>query len=146
MNNFNFWQKWLFGVAFVIVIFGLALAFFNDTTLFAFFDQNINPVFWQGQIPPQAFITFKQWNYAVLGATMAGWGVCIAFMTVYPFRKRERWVWNALVSAVLLWFVVDTFFSVRFGVIFNALFNVLVLIAVALPLLFTRRYFRDGQS
>lgn len=141
MDHFDFWQKWLYGLGIIMVVFGLALAFLNGTVLFLVFDQNIDPVFWRGNQPPAPFVSFQGWIYAVLGATMAGWGVCVAFMAHYPLRKKEGWAWNALASAILLWAVVDTFFSVRFGVYFNALFNLLLLIMAALPLAFTRRFF-----
>ena len=144
MNIFDFWQKWLFGLGLVMVGFGLALAFFSGTVVFSIFDQHINPVFWQGITPPEAAV-FQRWIYAVLGATMAGWGVCVAFMANFPYRKRERWVWNALAGAIIVWFCVDTFYSLLFRVFFNAIFNTLLFLAAVLPLAFTRRYFQESE-
>ncbi len=141
MRSFNFWQMWLFGFGLIIVIFGLALAFFSGSPLFSVFNQNIDPIFWGKTPPPPAYYSFRAWVYAVLGATMAGWGVCVAFMARYPFQRRETWAWNALAAAVLLWFCVDTAFSISFGVYINAAFNTFILVAAALPLAFTRRLF-----
>lgn len=142
MDQFDFWQKWLLGLGIVMVIFGLGLAFLSGTPVFSIFNQNIDPVFWGGTPLPSSAFTFQRWIYAVLGATLAGWGVCVAFMAQFPFRWRERWAWNALACAILLWFSVDTVYSLVFQVYFNAAFNSLLLIAALLPLGFTRRLFR----
>ena len=96
MKNFLFWQKWLFAVGLLLAVFGLTLAFFNQTPFFDFlFNKQINPVFWsEGQATPEA-IRFQQWIYGVLGATIAGYGVTVAFLVHHPFRNKERWAWRS---------------------------------------------------
>ena len=139
MDNHFFWQKWLFAVGLLLAAFGLALAFFNQTPFFDFlFNAQINLVFWpDGQVTPEA-VMFQQWIYSVLGATIAGWGICVALLAYYPFRNREIWAWNAIVLGVTVWYVVDTGLSLYFRVIFNVIFNTVLFIAVWLPLAFTR--------
>ena len=140
MKAFNFWQCWLFILGVVMVVFGLALAFFNHTALFDWlFNKQINPVFWNSPAVPDLARDFQRWAYGVLGATVAGWGVFIAFLARYPFAKRERWAWNCIAAGLLVWFVSDTAISLAFGVYFNALFNLALFIAGMLPLLFTWR-------
>jgi hypothetical protein len=145
MKGFDFWQKWLLGLGLVMVCFGLALAFLSGTVVFSILDQQINPVFWKGVLPPE-FTFFQRWVYAVLGATMAGWGVCVAFMAHFPFRRRERWIWNALAWAIGVWFCVDTAYSLLFRVYFNAVFNIIIFLAALAPLTFTRRHFRRSEG
>ena len=142
MSRFLFWQKWLLMLGGVIVVFGLALAAFNQTPLFdILFNRQINPTFWaEAEITPQ-IKAFQQWVYGVLGATMAGWGVFIVFIVHEPFRRRERWAWNCLAVGVGLWFVVDTALSLAANVIFNAAFNSLLVVLIAPPLLATRSHF-----
>ncbi|MFC2053732.1 hypothetical protein ACFLV7_05460 [Chloroflexota bacterium] len=47
MYSFSFWQRWLFFIAISLIVFGLALAFLNQTTLFdTLFNNQVNHVFW----------------------------------------------------------------------------------------------------
>jgi len=103
MNNFSFWQKWLFAVGWVLTIFGISLALFNQTPSFDFlFNKQVNPVFWkEGQVTPE-IVEFQQWIYGVLGATIAGWGIGVAFLAHHPFRNKERWAWNAIALGVTI--------------------------------------------
>ena len=140
MNTFLFWQRWLFAVGLIIVVFGILMALFSGTALFALFDSQVNPVFWNGGDLPLGVQAFQRWIYGVLGATMAGWGVFLAYVAYYPFKGQEKWAWNCVLFGMLLWFVSDTFISWQSGVYFNVLFNTLVFVLALLPLVFTRTY------
>ena len=95
MSRFLFWQRWLFVFSLIVIVFGLCMALLNRTPLFDVFDKQVNPVFWgRGLLLPPGVGAFQGWSYGVLGATMAGWGVFLAFVTCYPFRNRERWAWQ----------------------------------------------------
>ncbi|MBM4422436.1 MAG: hypothetical protein FJ030_03460 [Chloroflexi bacterium] len=139
--NFFFWQKWLFVLGLIVALFGLALAFANHTPLFDFlFNNQIDPTFWPGSVPEEA-AAFRRWVYGVLGATVSGWGVFIAFIAHYPFQRKEVWAWNCIAIGMTIWFVSDTAISLYFGVGFNAMFNAALFFAALLPLLFTRKHF-----
>ncbi len=142
LRRFLFCQRWLLALGVIIVVFGVALAFLYSTPLFDIFRTQIDPVFWGAGELTGGTIAFQQWIYGVLGATMAGWGVCIAFIAAVPFKRKEKWAWNCLALAVSLWFVIDTFLSWRFGALFNVAFNVLIFLAAMLPLLLSRRDFQ----
>ena len=142
MKSFSFWQRWLFIFSLIVVVFGMGMALFNRTPLFAVFDSQVNPAFWGVNSLPDGIDQYQGWIYGVLGATMAGWGVFLAYITRYPFRNRERWAWNALLTGLSFWYVIDTAISLYFGVVFNAIFNTVVFILALLPLLFTRREFQ----
>jgi hypothetical protein len=145
MIGFSFWQRWLLAVSALVVIFGLALAFLNQTPLFdLLFNDQIDPSFWGGEEPPANSAEFQRWVYGVLGAAVAGWGVFMTFIAHYPFRKRERWAWYCLATGLLAWYVPDTLLSLVYAP-FNAAFNSLLLVALGLPLLFTRRDFRADR-
>jgi hypothetical protein len=143
MTRFTFWQRWLFILSLIIITFGLAMAWLNDSALFELLNRQVDPVFWGAQPLPQEAIVFRGWTYGVIGATMAGWGVFIAFLAQVPFRRRERWAWNCMTIGILAWFLPDTAISLAAGVIFNAVFNSLLLALVALPLIFTRKDFKE---
>ena len=148
MKPFSFWQRWLFIFSLVVAIFGLGIATLNRTPLFAIFDSQVNPAFWGTDSLPAGVDPFQGWIYGVLGATMAGWGVFLAFVARYSFRNRERWAWNALLMGLSLWYLTDTSISLCFGVVFNAIFNTVIFILAMLPLVFTRQEFlsSDGRK
>ena len=141
MKQFPFWQRWLFVFSLIVIVFGLGMALLNCTPLFAVFDSQVNPAFWETNPLPIGIISFQGWTYGVLGATMAGWGFFLAFIVRYPFRNRERWAWNALLTGLSLWYLTDIAISLYFGVAFNAIFNTVIFILATLPLFFTRQEF-----
>ena len=142
MCNFKFWQKWLFFVGIYLAVSGLVLAFFNQTYVMDFvFNNQINSVFWSANAMPENISPFQSWVYGVLGATVAGWGIFIAFLAYYPFKAREKWAWNCIAAGISIWFISDTSISAFYDVTFNVVFNVVLLIFIGLPLLFTRKFF-----
>ena len=141
MTNFSFWQKWLFVVGIVVSIFGTLMALLSGTPLFDFLNQQINPTFWGANIIENSTREFQQWIYGVWGATIAGWGIFLTFITHYPFNKQEKWAWNCLLVGLLVWFILDTSISINYKVYFNAVFNTVLLILAILPIMFTRKYF-----
>ncbi len=141
MNSFTFWQRWLLALGLIIVAFGLGMAALNNTPLFDLLNRQVDPIFWGTQPLSQGALAFRGWTYGVLGATMAGWGVFIAFLAQSPFRRRERWAWNCTALGILVWYLPDTAISLASGVIFNAALNTGLLALVALPLFFTRKEF-----
>jgi len=146
MHKFSFWQRWLLVVGLVIAAFGMVMALFNGTIVFELFNGQIDPVFWGAGDMPEAATRFRQWVYGAWGATVAGWGIFIAFIAHYPFRHKEKWSWNCLAVGLLVWYLVDTAISLYFKVYFNAVFNTLLLILVALPLAFTRKHFVEDTN
>ena len=143
----DFWSRWLLFAGVLLALFGLATAFFNQSSFFdSLFNSNVDPVFWGTAGVPAASRGFQRWVYAVLGATIAGWGVTLAFLAYHPFRKRELWCWNCILAGMLAWYLPDTLLSLQAGVVFNAVFNTLLLILVLLPLVITRREFTTPGS
>ncbi len=140
---FSFCQKWLTGVGLYLAVFGLILAVFPQSGLMNLvFNDRIDPGFWPDGFLPENAKNFQAWIYGVLGATVLGWGLLLAFIAYYPFKAKEKWAWNSLAAAIGFWFVVDTPISAMYGVGFNVLFNTLILIVVAVPLALTRSQFR----
>ncbi len=142
MRSFSFWSMWLLIVSIYIAVFGLVLAFFNQSQLMDFiFNRQINPVFWPGAGIPEKAALFQAWIYGVLGATVLGWGILMAFLVYYPFKAREKWAWNSLAVSITVWFIADTTISSFYSATFNVVFNTILLLLVVVPLLFTRKYF-----
>lgn len=143
-DRFEFWQRWLLVVTVIVTVFGLFIAFFNQTPLFdALFNDFINPAFWDSKTVTEDVRDFQRWIYGVLGMTVAGWGATMAFVAYTPFRRKERWARNAIAAGITLWFVPDTLISIFHAVYFNAfVVNVGLYLLVMLPLWATRRDFR----
>ena len=141
MQNFSFWQRWLFVVGLGIAVFGILMAFLSGTPIFDLFNRQIDPAFWGGGSSLESIRPFQQWVYGIWGATIAGWGVFVTFIAHYPFRNKEKWAWNCLVLGLLVWFVLDTGLSVFHKVYFNVAFNTALLILAGLPTVFTRKEF-----
>jgi hypothetical protein len=136
MSRATFWDKWILAVAVGMSIFGVLMALFSGTAFFDGFNRRIDAAFWGGPAEP-LLRQFQIWVYGVWGATVAGFGALAAFVAQRPFRLRRRWARDALAVSILLWFVLDTGLSMRYGVWFNVGFNALVAAALGLPLLLT---------
>lgn len=145
-NRITFWQKWLLAVSLGISLFGLFMALFNHTLLFDFFNQQINPSFWGTAHPPEGVLSFQRWLYGIWGATIAGWGIFLTFVTYFSFKRREKWAWNCMSIGLGIWFVLDTWISWQYGVFFNVIFNIVVAVAAGLPLAFSRSAFMEYDS
>lgn len=145
MLSFNFWNKWLLTLSFLMIIFGLALIIFNQTSSFAYlFNNQVNTVFWGHVYISNETALFQQWIYSVLGAVIAGWGIFMTFICTHSFRNKERWSWNCFVFGILLWFVTDAGMSWLFHVTINVVIDFVLLIAFSLPLIFTKKYFSNN--
>lgn len=140
IRDFTFWNRWLVIVAWILIIFGLGLAVFNQTGIFdVAFNQRIDPAFWPEGAAPENIQPFQAWVYGVLGATVAGWGVFVLFLARHPLRNRQRWAWTCLLAGITLWFCVDTAISAYFGVFFNVVVNAFLALLIYIPLVATRK-------
>lgn len=141
MANFSFWQKWLFVVGIVVSVFGVMMSLLSGTPLFDLFNRQIDPAFWSIRTVSDSVQQFQKWIYGVWGATIAGWGIFLAFIAHYPFAKKERWSWKCTIAGLLIWFVLDTSLSLVYQVYFNVAFNVGLFVLAMVPLVFTRKEF-----
>lgn len=82
--------------------------------------------------------------YGVWDAVIFGWGIFIAFIAYYPFKAKERWAWYCIASVFVVWFVIDTVVSVYYRVGFNVSINITLLWFALLPLILTRKHFRES--
>ena len=140
--GFSFWRKWLIAVCIYNIAFGLLLALFGQFQFMdVLLDQYFDPIFWPDNQISEGTLQYKNWISSVLGAVVVSWGMLIGFIAYFPFKRKEKWAWNAIAISVLFWFVIDTSCSLFYDVSVNAVFNLFTLTLFALPLLFTRKYF-----
>jgi len=146
MNRFDFWRRWLFVVGLAVTVFGVLMALFNGTAMFELFNRQIDSAFWGAAGPPPGAAAFQRWVYGTWGATIAGWGVFIAWIAWYPYRRRELWTRSCMAAGLAVWYILDTGVSLHFGVVFNAAFNTLLLIFLGVPLGLTWKGFASGAN
>ena len=144
MNTFKFWYRWLLVVAFAIIVFGLYIAFFNNTFLFFYFAKFIQQTY-HVESPLLQGLLFK-WMFGMLGATMIGWGITIWFVLNNGFLKKQIWAWKALLFATLWWFTIDSYISFISNAIFNVAFNAILLISILIPLIMTFKSFHKQNE
>ena len=123
-----------------MIAFGLIIALLSWTPLFSVFNGLVDDVFWPGG-EPDGLEQYRLWVYGMLGATMAGWGITLAYIVMNPFARREKWAWNAISAGMAVWFVVDTFMSACTNAYFNVGVNVILIVLAGIPLLMTRNSF-----
>ncbi len=74
------------------------------------------------------------------------WDLSGCFWAFYPFKTRVRWAWNGLAFGTGIWYCADTAISAIYGVTFKVVFNTVMLILLATPLVFTKKYFCVGSG
>ncbi len=139
-NRFEWWRKLLLAVKGFEVILGLAIAGFGPKVV-PFYFENVCQALWQQGEPPANTETLIRWIFAVLGGTISGSALAQAYIVAIPFKAKEKWAWQCLALALLIWCIPDTLASLRYGVWPNAIFNVFPILMVAVPLLMTRKDF-----
>ena len=140
--SFKFWQKWLFVSGIIVSIFGIFMVLNINSEGF---NSQIDPVFWGKEIPSIQVRNFQQWIYGVLGSTMVGWGIFIAFIAAIPFKKKEKWSRNCLIIGILSWYILDIFISLKANVEFNAVANTILAIILLTPICFTFTKFKKDE-
>jgi len=142
MDRFTFWQKWLTWANAIAVIAGLVIAFFGNSTLFEIHNSASERIYFEGNEMTGGLLNFKNFLFGIIGGTIAGFHLLIIFISEYAFKKKEKWAYLAIWSAMLLWFLIDSGLSIYYGAIFNVLYiNIGSMLLIILPLIFTMKDF-----
>lgn len=141
-QRFLFWQKWLTYANVIALIIGLFAAFCIDCFIFDIYNENIEAKFNNSNALPDDMNLMKKWLFGIIGGTIAGFQLLIIFISEHAFKKKEKWAWNAIFSAMLLWMIVDSGISIACGAWFNVwLINVPSFVLIMIPLIITRKVF-----
>ncbi|GAB5533858.1 MAG: hypothetical protein Rubg2KO_01070 [Rubricoccaceae bacterium] len=141
---FRFWQRWLFFASVFFCAFGVVVAVFPNAFFLDMWQEAVARTFYSGTEPEEA-AAFRAFVMGPLGGTMAGSYLLQAFIAAIPFARREPWAWWATLSAMLLWFVVDSSLSLLHGAAFNVwMINGMPLLIFLPPLIATRRAFASS--
>jgi hypothetical protein len=135
------WRGWLLAVACGVIALSLLLLLAPSAGGFLFDAIYLATLTPQADYSPSA-MAYIQFVNGVLGAVMIGWMVAIVLLVQGPFRRGERFGWDAIAASVAVWFAVDTSFSLVHGVLGNVALNLLMAAGFAVPLAATYGRFR----
>jgi hypothetical protein len=133
-NNDSFWIKYLEILSLFILLFGISMA--------------VVPLVWRDLLNflvfantdfPQSFssdaINYIRLTLSVAGAVMAGWMLLIIKVIRGPLKSGEKWAWNAILYSLVLWYIVDTIYSLYLSFPENALLNSVIFLAFLIGLI-----------
>ena len=114
---------------------GIAVVFGYESALFEWHRSGLaEALYGRPSLPADALPIMRQLA-AMLGGTMAAWGVAMAWVAHVPLRRGERWAAVAIVTSLLAWFPFDTGMSVVHEAWTNVGFNLAATAMIAVPLL-----------
>ena len=137
MISISLAKRWLQTLAVIHIIGGLLLPVMVYTPLAAPYFQHLQIVF------PDSNPESLKFLIGVFGPTVASWGLLFFYAIGKAFESRTRKDWWLLVSATLVWAVLDTAFSIANNVFAHFYLNGIVLVLFLLPLILTRKHFNN---
>ena len=115
--NIKLLMVWFSVVSAILVLAGV---------VFAFFGLDILPV---------SNKVLLQWESAIYGAIMIGWGTTLFLAGRLAFRRNDAELMKILLSGLIVWLVVEAIFSFYLGVFFNVGVDLAVLALFSFPLM-----------
>lgn len=83
-------------------------------------------------------LDYQRFLYGVMGALMASWFSMVGFVVHEPFRRGEKWAWNAILLSTTIWFIGDGYASIITGFAIHAAMNLSLFVPIMIGLLATR--------
>jgi hypothetical protein len=116
MNN-KVSRAWFSTVSIILIFFGLLYCF-------------------QGlKILPVSKDVLLDWESAIYGAIMIGWGTTLFLVGRLAFRRKDKELMKLLLYGIILWLLVEALFSFYLGVYFNVAVDIGVGILFAFPVI-----------
>ena len=115
--NIKLLVAWFSVVSAILVLVGV---------VFAFFGLDILPV---------SKSVLLQWESAIYGAIMIGWGTTLFLAGRLAFRRNDAELMKILLFGLVVWLVVEAIFSFYLGVFFNVGVDLAVLALFSFPLM-----------
>jgi hypothetical protein len=82
---------------------------------------------------------YVQLVHAILGAITVGWALTLLGVVAWLWHRDPGRAWLTVAAPAVVWFALDTGYSLASGFWRNAVFNALVAVALAVTLLLLRR-------
>ena len=116
MDN-NKLRLWFLVVSFILILFGI---------LYCFAGLKILPV-------DKAVL--EDWESALYGAIMIGWGTTLFLLGRLAFRRVDKELMKILLCGIILWLIIEAAFSLYLGVYFNVGVDIGVAILFSFPII-----------
>ena len=110
-------RRWFSIVSIILVLFGVVYAFFG-----------------LGILPVEKSVLLN-WESALYGAIMMGWGITLLLIGRLAFRRNDTELMKILLYGIIVWLVVEALFSAYLGVWFNIGVDIVVLGLFSFPLI-----------
>lgn len=141
-EKFLFWQKCLTYANVLTCLVGVLVAFAGNSIFFEIHNSYTQEVFFDSQSFSPEVLKLKNWLFGIIGGTIVGFHLLVIWISENAFKKKERWAHQAIVWAMLSWFVIDSGISFYNGALHNiVLINLVALIIIGIPLFMTRKAF-----
>lgn len=108
---------WFSTVSIILVLFGVLYAFFGLDFL------------------PVQRAVLLQWESALYGAIMMGWGTTLFLVGRLAFQRNDPELVKGLLYGLAVWLVLEALFSAYLGVWFNVGVDIGVLALFSIPLI-----------
>ncbi|GAA4362686.1 hypothetical protein [Kangiella marina] len=128
-------EKWLKFIAIIHIIGGVLLPLVVFTPIATPYFEYLLGTFPQGDLTSMRFLI------GVFGPTVASWGLLFYYTVGKAFQSRTTKDWWFLVTAILIWSVLDTMFSLHFGVTSHFYINALIVLLLLIPILIQKSQF-----
>lgn len=120
------------------IIGGLLLPVIVHTPVFAGYQQHLINVL---AITNPGSVEGIQFLVAILGPTIASWGILFFAAVKHAFARPTPESWWTIAIASSIWAIYDSCLSLYYGVFWNAGLNLIVFICIMIPLLTVKRLF-----
>jgi len=127
------WWGWLAVACVLTVLYSLTYVLLPDATL-----ASTSSVYLGSPDAHEAFgevgVAYLSFVLGVSGALSLAWMGILLIVVLGPFRRGERWAWQAIAVSIGIWFVFDSSHSMASGFPENALYNLVPLVGFGIPL------------
>jgi hypothetical protein len=111
------YKNWFLIVSIVLILFGL---------LYCFVGLKILPV---------SRNVLTDWESAIYGSIMIGWGTTLFLLGRLAFKRQDTELLRILLYGIILWLLFEATFSLYFGVYFNVGVDIAVAILFVIPII-----------
>jgi len=108
---------WFSIVSIILILFGLTYTFFGLKIL------------------PVNNNILLQWESALYGAIMTGWGVTLYMLGRVAFRRNDTEIMKAMLYGLFVWLILEAIFSAYLHVWFNVAVDIGVMVLFSFPII-----------
>jgi hypothetical protein len=130
------WGRWIFGFSILIILAGFYFAIIQPFILPQVPDPFLMEItgLFRSDIPIEQ-VRYNNLLLGVSGALMMGWGTMILFLGYKLMDLSENWIWIAISTSLIVWYICDSLISLIAGSFLNFILNTIILLLALPPLI-----------